>query len=1488
MANERIQIEVVDKIGPDIADKITQIANACLTAAPQVDALSKAMKAMGVTKLGELKTAADSAEKLATSLAKVEAAQAKAKSAVEKANQEAAKTLKLETELEIVENRRIETSKKAAAAKNVEATSQQKLAAATRDNASAMLRQQTAAANLATANNNRATSAQRLTNEIVREGTALNQQAASATRARTALEMLAAAGVRTRTAMETLSAAESRAAKASTEAYTAGIRRATATNVFKGSLERLRVQMLKNIQTQDRMFGSKTLNSIKSYTQMIAGMQMLNLMPTDIAGALDSYTELANKLTIVSTGVEHSSALMKELGDIANRTRSPLESTVKSFARFDLAMKDLGMSQTEVLQVTETINKALILGGATSTESSAALLQLSQAFNKGKLDGEEFKSVMELMPIAADAFAKQLGVTRGELLKLAPEGKITTDVMAKGFKAALEGVNRDFARTIPTIGQGFTVLKTSAILLWGEFNKGVGISATLAKSIVWLSLNLDTLAKSLVVVGVAAAVLYSPQMLAGLATATKALGGFVLFLAANPVLAMTAAIAALVTWMFVFGDTVQVGTDKLVTLKDYAVGTWTIIKQATVGYIELLKIEMLTIWDKIKKKMNSWYLASRDYFSLTVEFAAYTSNQIIKVFVVAYQMIQDVWDNFPLFMDTIFLSATNYAIDRTEDMLKLIKRMTPAGWMFGTDNVNLDALRPRTGYNGNTFDDTQRFVNDVVTKAKATFVRDTDFVKELGDAFKEGAADVGKAVRDSMKPIKDALDEEAKRASNRRIAEEKSAFDLSGQRQRVTPNPEDEKASQNKRSARSLESDIEEKMLRERFIQGMRSQLGNFTLTTKDCALTIRKGAEVKGLDFGVTSNPVDAWQVRKYAPGEALTGRGFANSFFGEDVAKFVKRDQVKEGDLVALRKNIDGYITHVAAVSKVFEDGRIKIIHASNSAGVPGRNQKVVEVDLDSNFKASEILGFATPKALLGKKTDAEKQAEKDAKKGQRKEESRLVTMQRINAELDNEIARLKMLGPEKEAQEKFDAIQEKLITRRIQLTAKEAEAIKAKIATIQEVQRYQSVYEGIYQQAMNQEQDYLNVVKAANQLHKEGVISLEKKNQIVREADQGYIDLIDPMSKHREALLEEMHLLKLTSREREIEIGLIEYRKLLASSGATSQEISKEVEARRTLLVTMRDLKEARQAEDSLLADSVEKRRQVSQQIQAIAKLSSDPSSGFTAGDKAQSVDNILKGMGVDTTYLKVGLDAQLEVWKNYQAQLDELMSERLISERVYANASMQIEMQRQNVFLNSVGSFFGNLSALQKSENKKMAAIGKAAAIAQAMIQTYQAATAAYASLAGIPIVGPALGAAAAAAAIAAGLANVQQIRSQNTGFKSGGFTGNMPTNKVAGVVHGGEFVMNAQATRRIGVDNLYALQNGNAGPGLQTGPNVGSPSTQQNEPTQQATPVVNVPIQAIVVSNRQAALDALKSPEGKTIMLETIEDNKSSVARILGG
>jgi hypothetical protein len=92
----------------------------------------------------------------------------------------------------------------------------------------------------------------------------------------------------------------------------------------------------------------------------------------------------------------------------------------------------------------------------------------------------------------------------------------------------------------------------------------------------------------------------------------------------------------------------------------------------------------------------------------------------------------------------------------------------------------------------------------------------------------------------------------------------------------------------------------------------------------------------------------------------------------------------------------------------------------------------------------------------------------------------------------------------------------------------------------------------------------------------------------------------------------------------------------------------------------------------------------------------------------------------------------------------------------------NSQNQVELDKQTTAakIDLASNAMGDLASIFGEESKA----GKAAAIAQTTIETYKGATSAFASLSGIPVVGPVLGGIAAAAAVAAGFANVKKIAS----------------------------------------------------------------------------------------------------------------------------
>lgn len=212
----------------------------------------------------------------------------------------------------------------------------------------------------------------------------------------------------------------------------------------------------------------------------------------------DAFTNIQNRLRLVTESTTQLNAVQNELLRISNETRTAFETNANLFNRLALSTRELGLTQREVLQLTESLNQAVIISGASGTEASAGLIQLSQGLAAGALRGDELRSVLEQLPAVADVIATELGVTRGELRELGQQGEITADVVTRAFANAREELAERFGRTVPSIGQGFTTLGNSLVNFGGRLLQAVGISDGLSRALLGLSGFVDDITQGFV------------------------------------------------------------------------------------------------------------------------------------------------------------------------------------------------------------------------------------------------------------------------------------------------------------------------------------------------------------------------------------------------------------------------------------------------------------------------------------------------------------------------------------------------------------------------------------------------------------------------------------------------------------------------------------------------------------------------------------------------------------------------------------------------------------------------------------------------------------------------------------------------------------------------------------------------------------------------------------------------------------------------------
>jgi hypothetical protein len=154
------------------------------------------------------------------------------------------------------------------------------------------------------------------------------------------------------------------------------------------------------------------------------------------------------------------------------------------------------------------------------------------------------------------------------------------------------------------------------------------------------------------------------------------------------------------------------------------------------------------------------------------------------------------------------------------------------------------------------------------------------------------------------------------------------------------------------------------------------------------------------------------------------------------------------------------------------------------------------------------------------------------------------------------------------------------------------------------------------------------------------------------------------------------------------------------------------------------------------------------------------------------------------------LALAKEKELEIERRTAQEKFELERELLEQKTVLNEEVMRQERKRfdedKQYQLQKTSEFFSYLSLLSTTNSKKMFQVGKVAAIAEAGVNTALGAIKAYQSMAGIPYVGPVLGALAAAAVTAAGAAAIARIRAQKFG---GGGAGSYASSAAGGVSAG---------------------------------------------------------------------------------------------------
>ncbi|MFV9472778.1 tape measure protein [Pseudomonas aeruginosa] len=260
----------------------------------------------------------------------------------------------------------------------------------------------------------------------------------------------------------------------------------------------------------------------------------------EIIQTTDAWTNLQNRLRLVTSTQAQLAAVTADVYRIAQLTSSALDSTATVYQRFAQNADRLNISQRQVASLTDTVAKSIAISGASAQSAEAALVQFGQALASGVLRGEEFNSVSEQAPALLKAIADGLNVNIGELRKMANEGQLTADVLVDALSNAAAGVNDQFATSIKTVSMAVQELENAFTRLVGEFTNGRGAGEALAGAISGVANVMDGLSDNAELLGTA----LDAVMVTAAGRAVAAITGLTTTWLSNAAASRAAAIAA--------------------------------------------------------------------------------------------------------------------------------------------------------------------------------------------------------------------------------------------------------------------------------------------------------------------------------------------------------------------------------------------------------------------------------------------------------------------------------------------------------------------------------------------------------------------------------------------------------------------------------------------------------------------------------------------------------------------------------------------------------------------------------------------------------------------------------------------------------------------------------------------------------------------------------------------------------------------------------
>lgn len=238
--------------------------------------------------------------------------------------------------------------------------------------------------------------------------------------------------------------------------------------------------------------------SIKSLVGYMGGILTINKA---IAMA-DGYTQMAARIRNATSSAEEYALVQERVLATANTTYRQLGEAQEVYLSMAGGMKSLGYQTTQTLDLVDSLSFSFTHNATRVDQAQSAMDALSKSMAKGKIDADAWISIVTGADNVIADMAKTTGKSEAEIRKLGAEGKASLNDLIKTLIATRDE-NEKLANNMEnSLADGFTKLSNEVTVYLGKANEATSATGILAGGLSSLADNLDAVANTGAVLGI--------------------------------------------------------------------------------------------------------------------------------------------------------------------------------------------------------------------------------------------------------------------------------------------------------------------------------------------------------------------------------------------------------------------------------------------------------------------------------------------------------------------------------------------------------------------------------------------------------------------------------------------------------------------------------------------------------------------------------------------------------------------------------------------------------------------------------------------------------------------------------------------------------------------------------------------------------------------------------------------------------------------------